>query len=170
MISDFRYRQVWRKNGVTAFYPYANPPSFGVDAMAETEAREPDAVAESLQAVLKQSSSAWQDPEKKVNQGKLNWKQTPCSHCQLVKCVGGYCTKMWIGVYLMCSRCKLATWHQDVSEDDKTKKRKCREEAQRPLLLLAVLNVKAIIGVLPQWGWPDVVSAQNEQNMYCIVL
>ena len=44
--------------------------------MAETEAREPDAVAESLQAVLKQSSSAW----------------------------------------------------QDVSEDDKTKKRKCREE------------------------------------------
>ena len=38
--------------------------------MAETEAREPDAVAESLQAVLKQSSSAWQDPDKKVNQGK----------------------------------------------------------------------------------------------------
>lgn len=41
------------------------------DAMAETEAREPDAVAESLQAVLKQSSSAWQDPDKKVNQGKV---------------------------------------------------------------------------------------------------
>lgn len=71
MISDFRYRQVWRKNGVTAFYPYENPPSFGVDAMAETEAREPDAVAESLQAVLKQSSSAWQDPDKKVNRGKV---------------------------------------------------------------------------------------------------
>ena len=52
---DFRYRQFWGKNGFFA--------AIFFDAMAgQTEAREPDVVAESLQAVLKQSSSAWQDP------------------------------------------------------------------------------------------------------------